>query len=319
MSNLRIIFMGSPDFAVPVLASLIDAGHQIVCVYAQPPRPAGRGQKEQPCPVHKYAQEKNLTVRTPKSFKDDTAQQEFAAFKADVAVVAAYGLILPKAVLAAPRFGCVNVHASLLPRWRGAAPIHRAILSGDTESGITIMAMDEGLDTGAMIRRQAVPITPTTTAEDLHDALAALGATMIVTALDDLGAGNVTPEPQPDDGVTYAKKLERREGRLDWTQPADYLERAVRAFNPWPGTWFILPGNEKNARVKVLAAKVVHDNKGKEPGTVIDDTLAIACGFGALRLERLQRAGKAAMDTGEFLRGTQLPAGTQLPIDDKLD
>ena len=313
---MRVIFMGSPDFSVPILTALIDAGHEIAAVYAQPPRPAGRGQKEQPCPVHAAALENNLTVLMLKSLKDDNAQAEFAAFNADVAVVAAYGLILPLAVLDAPRLGCVNVHASLLPRWRGAAPIHRAILAGDSKSGVTIMQMDEGLDTGAMISHEAVPITPSTTAEDLHDQLATLGATMIVTALDDLDAGRAQPKPQPDDGVTYAKKLERSEGQLDWKTSANELERSVRAFNPWPGTWFVLPGTKKNTketiRVKVLAASVVADNKNKKPGTVMDEQLTLACKDGALRLERLQREGKGAMDMADFLRGNELPAGTVL-------
>jgi len=313
---MRVIFMGSPDFSVPILTALIDAGHEIAAVYAQPPRPAGRGQKVQPCPVHAAALENNLTVLMPKFLKDDNAQAEFAAFNADVAVVAAYGLILPLAVLDAPRLGCVNVHASLLPRWRGAAPIHRAILAGDSKSGVTIMQMDEGLDTGAMISHEAVLITPSTTAEDLHDQLATLGATMIVTALDDLDAGRAQPKPQPDDGVTYAKKLERSEGQLDWKTSANELERAVRAFNPWPGTWFVLPGTKKNTketiRVKVLAASVVADNKNKQPGTVMDDQLTIACKDGALRFERLQREGKGALDMADFLRGNELPAGTVL-------
>jgi len=306
---MRVIFMGSPDFSVPILSGLIDAGHDIVCVYAQPPRPAGRGHKETPCPVHAVALEKNLTVRTPKSLKDSADQKEFAELKADIAVVAAYGLILPKEILEAPRLGCVNVHASLLPRWRGAAPIHRAILAGDSETGVTIMQMDEGLDTGAMLMAERVAITPETTAEMLHDQLAEMGATMITGALRELEAGNATPVPQPEDGVTYAKKLERGEGRLDWRKPALELERAVRAFHPWPGTWFELPGADKNARVKVLAAHVA-DGTGQKPGTVIDDKLTVACGEGALRLDRLQREGKGAMSADEFLRGNALAAGT---------
>jgi len=306
---MRVIFMGSPDFSVPILSGLIDAGHDIVCVYAQPPRPAGRGHKETPCPVHAVALEKNLTVRTPKSLKDSAEQKEFAELKADIAVVAAYGLILPKEILEAPRLGCVNVHASLLPRWRGAAPIHRAILASDSETGVTIMQMDEGLDTGAMLMAERVAITPETTAEMLHDKLAEMGATMITGALRELEAGNATPVPQPEDGVTYAKKLERGEGRLDWRKPALELERAVRAFHPWPGTWFELPGADKNARVKVLAAHVA-DGTGQKPGTVIDDKLTVACGEGALRLDRLQREGKGAMSADEFLRGNALAAGT---------
>lgn len=309
---MRVIFMGSPDFSVPILEALIEAGHEIAAVYAQPPRPAGRGQKEQPCPVHAAALHKGLRVLTPKNFKDENTQKEFAAFNADVAVVAAYGLTLPQAVLEAPRLGCVNVHASLLPRWRGAAPIHRAILAGDVKSGNTIMQMAKSLDTGDMLKKQEVTITPTMTAEELHDDLSSLGAEMISPVLDDLAAKRVQPEPQPEEGVTYAKKLERSEGQLDWQKTAVELERAVRAFNPWPGTWFLLPDTKKNVRVKVLAASVAADNKGKSPGTIIDDHLTIACKDGALRLERLQREGKGAMDAADFLRGNALPAGVVL-------
>ncbi|MEX2452014.1 MAG: methionyl-tRNA formyltransferase [Rhodospirillales bacterium] len=308
MSALRIIFMGSPDFSVPILRALIEAGHEIVCVYAQPPRPAGRGHKERPCPVHAFARDRNLPVRTPRTLKDDSAQAEFAALAADIAVVAAYGLILPQAVLDAPRFGCVNVHASLLPRWRGAAPIQRAILAGDAESGVTVMQMDAGLDTGAMLMQGTVPIEADTTAQVLHDRLAGLGAALIVRALEGIAAGMLTPTPQPEDGVTYAAKIERGEGRLDWTQSAGALERHVRAFTPWPGAWFEYGGE----RIKVLQVRAIEGNEGGAPGTVLDERLTVACGDGAVRLERLQRAGRSALDAATFLRGFALPSGTRL-------
>ncbi len=301
---MRLIFMGSPDFSVPILETLLDAGHDVVCVYAQPPRPAGRGHKERLCPVHAFALNRGLPVRTPKSLKDPRAQAEFAAFEAEVAVVAAYGLILPKAVLEAPRRGCINVHASLLPRWRGAAPIQRAILAGDTESGVTIMRMNEGLDTGPMLIEGRVPITSGTTASDLHDALSEMGAKLMTETLGRLD--EITPRPQPEDGVTYAKKLAKDEGSLDWTRGAAELERAVRALTPWPGVWFELGGT----RVKVLAAEVA-DGAG-EPGAVLDGRLTIACGDGALRLLQVQKAGKGPMEAEAFLRGTPVGKGTRL-------
>lgn len=304
--SLRVAFMGTPDFSVPVLAALIDAGHQVCCVYSQPPRPSGRGQQERPSPVHAFAESRGLPVRVPKSLRGVEAQGEFAAFDADVGVVAAYGLILPQAVLDAPRFGCLNVHASLLPRWRGAAPIQRAILAGDAESGVTIMQMDAGLDTGAMLLRETVPITASTDATLLHDALSAMGARMIVQALARLEAGELVATAQPDEGVTYAAKLAKDEGRLDWTRPAADLERAVRAFTPWPGAWFERDGE----RFKVLAAAVV---AGDGPaGTLLDDQLTVACGKNALRLLKVQRSGRAALDADAFLRGYPLAKGARI-------
>jgi len=305
---MRLVFMGTPDFAVPALRALLDAGHEVVAVYSQPPRPAGRGQHEQRSPVHEFAAGHGLTVRTPKSLKDAAVQREFADLAADAAVVAAYGLILPKPVLQAPRHGCLNIHASLLPRWRGAAPIQRAILAGDAETGITIMQMDEGLDTGAMLRQARIPIAPYETAQTLHDRLAALGAPEIVAALRDVEAGTARPQPQPADGVTYAAKLTRDEGRLDWARPAAQLARQVRAFDPWPGAWF----EYKGERIKVLEAEVVTAAGGKEPGTVIDALPLIACAENALQLLRLQRPGKSALVAGDFLRGFSLPPGTRL-------
>jgi len=305
--TLRLAFMGTPDFAVPILQALLAAGHDVVAVYTQPPRPAGRGHHAQPSPAQRAAEAAGIPVHTPA--KLDAAEQEiFRALSLDAAVVAAYGLILPKPVLEAPRLGCINVHASLLPRWRGAAPIQRAILAGDRETGVTITQMDAGLDTGAMLLAETVAIGPETTAATLHDALAALGARLVVRGLAGRADGTLVPRPQPTEGVTYAKKLGRDEGRLDWAKPAVELERVVRALNPAPGVWFERGGE----RIKVLAATLTESGTGAAPGTVLDGTLAIACGSGALRLTRLQRAGRAAVDAGAFLRGYSLPPGTRL-------
>ncbi|PWS36858.1 methionyl-tRNA formyltransferase [Falsiroseomonas bella] len=300
---MRLAFMGSPDFAVPALRALHGAGHEIACVYAQPARPAGRGQKETPCPVHRAALELGLPVRTPARVKRDTAEHAaFAALDLDAAVVAAYGLILPKAMLDAPRRGCLNIHASLLPRWRGAGPIQAAILAGDAETGITIMRMEEGLDTGPMLLRAAVPIGPRATTPEIHDALASLGATLILRAL----AEDPAATPQPEQGVTYAPKIAKEDGRLDWTQPAAALDRRVRALNPWPGCFFA-HGDET---IRVLAAEPAEG--AGAPGTVLDAAPTVACGEGALRLLRLQRAGRAAMDAEAFLRGYALRPGELL-------
>ena len=304
--TLRLAFMGTPDFAVPILEALRAAGHEIVCVYTQPPRPAGRGQQPQPSPVARAAAAAGIPVRTPARL-DATEAAGFRALGLDAAVVAAYGLILPPAVLAAPRLGCINVHASLLPRWRGAAPIQRAILAGDSETGVTIMQMEAGLDTGPMLLEQAVPIGPRTTAQELHDRLATLGARLIVEAMSGLEQGALRAVPQPAEGVTYARKLGRDEGRLDWRKSADELERMVRALNPAPGVWF----EHEKERIKVLAAEVVAARAGA-PGAVLDAALTVACGRGALRLTRLQRAGRAPMDAEAFLRGYAILAGTQL-------
>jgi len=304
--RLRLVFMGSPDFSVPALAALIAAGHEIACVYAQPPRPAGRGHKERPCPVHAYAEQQGIPVRTPATLKNEAVQAEFAALDMDAAVVAAYGLILPQAVLDAPRLGCINIHASLLPRWRGAAPIQRAIEAGDDKTGICIMAMEAGLDTGPVYLKGEVPITGATTASDLHDQLAAMGGELIVEALGAIARGELTPEPQPEEGVTYAHKLERGEGRIDWTRPAIEIERQVRALNPWPGVWCEQAGE----RLKVLAAEVV--DGGGAPGTVIAEPLVVACGEGALLVTRAQRAGKGAMEAADLVRGHPMPIGEVL-------
>lgn len=311
MNPLRLIFMGSPDFSVPVLDALFGAGHEVVSVYSQPPRPAGRGQKRKLSAVHAFAEANGLDVRTPATLKDAGVQAAFANLDADGCVVVAYGLMLPAAVIDAPRLGCLNVHASLLPRWRGAAPIQRAIMAGDTETGVSIMQIDGGLDTGDVVLTGKIPITGATTAETLHDALAAMGAALMVEALEGLAAGILKPTPQPDDGATYAAKLDRDDGRLDWRLPAVELERHVRALNPWPGVWF----DHGGGRIKVLAAEVVEaaeKEAGDAPGTLIDDALAVACGAGALRLMQVQRAGKDRQDGAAFVRGFPMPAGTKL-------
>ena len=301
--------MGSPDFAVPALTALHEAGHDIRAVYTQPPKPAGRGQQQTPCPVHRAALALGLEVRTPPRLKRDAAEHgAFTALDLDVAVVAAYGLILPPAMLEAPRRGCLNIHASLLPRWRGAAPIHAAILHGDAHSGVTIMRMEEGLDTGPMLLRGVVPLTPRSTTPELHDALAVLGARLILRALDE-----APPEtPQPEAGLTYAPKLTKADGLLDWTQPAASLDARVRAMNPWPGAYFPHAGEA----LRVLTAEPA-EGRGAPgevlPGEVLPGLgLIIACGAGALRLTRLQRPGRAAMDAEAFLRGFPLPVATRL-------
>jgi methionyl-tRNA formyltransferase len=301
---MRIIFMGTPDFAALALGAIMVAGHKVIAVYSQPPRPAGRGQDLRKSPVQLLAENNGLEVRTPVSLKTAEAQAAFAALNADIAVVAAYGLILPQAVLDAPRLGCLNIHASLLPRWRGAAPIQRAILAGDAQTGITIMQMDAGLDTGAMLRRETLPIGAKTTAGELHDALAAMGARLIV---DTLAAPLPQATPQPDEGVTYAAKISPAEAPIDWSKDAATLERQIRAFAPVPGAWCLLPDG---ARLKLLGAEVI--GKSGVPGMALDDALTIACGRDALRLTLLQKAGKKPMSGADFLRGQKLPAGSQL-------
>ena len=303
---MNLVFMGTPEFSVPALDALVAAGHRVLAAYTQPPRPAGRGQKEQPSSVQRAAERHGIPVRAPKSLRDAAAQAEFRALGADLAVVAAYGLILPKAILDAPLRGCLNIHASLLPRWRGAAPIQRAIEAGDAESGITIMVMEEGLDTGPMLLRESVPIGSETTAAGLHDALAALGAKLIVRALAGLESGALLAVPQPAEGVTYARKIAKEEARLDWRAPAAQLERRIRAFNPFPGAWFEARGE----RIRVLAAAAGPRARDAAPGTVLDADLAIACGEGALRPTLLQRAGKAPVAADAFLRGFPMPPGT---------
>jgi methionyl-tRNA formyltransferase len=315
MSSLRLAFMGTPTFAVPSLEALLAAGHEVACVYTQPPRPAGRGYALRPSPVHGAAEAHGLLVRTPRTLRTPDAAAALAALGLDAAVVVAYGLILPPPVLAAPRLGSINVHASLLPRWRGAAPIQRAILSGDRETGISIMAMDEGLDTGPVLLQAVVPITDRTTAEALHDRLAALGASLLVAALDGLAAGTLHPVPQPAEGVTYAAKLGREDGRINWAAGASAIARQVRALAPWPGAWFDGPRDKAAERIKVLDVEAADPpGPGVPPGTVLDERFTIACGAGsALRLAQVQRPGKAPVEGAAFLRGLALPVGAVLP------
>jgi methionyl-tRNA formyltransferase len=306
---MRIAFMGTPDFAARILRDLAAwagaNGHQVAAVYSQPPREAGRGKKPQPSPVHKLADELGIPVFTPERLRSAEEQQAFAALGLDVAVVAAYGLILPKPVLDAPRLGCLNVHASLLPRWRGAAPIQRAIMAGDEKTGVCIMRMEEGLDTGPVYRRREIPIGPEMTAGELHDALAALGSTPLFEAMADVQAGLI-PETQPEAGVTYAKKIDKAEARIDWSRPAVEVDRQIRGLSPFPGAWFEYGGE----RIKALRSRVVAGS-GK-PGTALDDGLTIACGDGAVALTELQRAGKGAMDAASLLRGFPIGSGEVL-------
>ncbi len=310
MSAFNLAFMGTPDFAVPALEGLIDAGHNVCVVYTQPPRPAGRGKAMRPSPVHQLADQCDIPVRTPASLKSPEEKTFFETLALDAAVVAAYGLILPPAFLVHPRLGCLNIHASLLPRWRGAAPIQRAIMAGDTETGITIMQMEEGLDTGPIVLRAAVPITPHTTAGTLHDELAVLGAKLITRALDGLNEGTLKATPQPQTGITYAAKIDKAESRIDWSRPAVELDRLIRALSPFPGAWFEANTTDGPQRVKVLRALPVEASG--PAGRVLASDLTIACGKGALRLVELQRAGRKAMTAEDFLRGFPLPPGTQL-------
>lgn len=304
---MRVVFMGTPEFSVPVLDALVAAGHEIAAVYCQPPRRAGRGKKERPTPVHARATALGLEVRHPISLKGEAEQAEFAALNADVAVVVAYGLILPQAVLDAPKHGCLNIHASLLPRWRGAAPIHRAIMSGDAETGVCIMQMEAGLDTGPVLLREATPIGPEEITSELHDRLSSMGARLIVEALTRLSY--LKPQIQPTDGVSYAHKIDKTEALVDWSATAPEVDRKIRGLSPFPGA-FVEFGGE---RLKLLASRV-----GEEagvfgaPGEVADDALSVACGSGTVQILRLQRAGKGPQSAKDFMRGLPLPKGTQL-------
>ncbi|MEL7188391.1 MAG: methionyl-tRNA formyltransferase [Pseudomonadota bacterium] len=302
---MRIIFMGTPDFAVPALRALHAAWHDIACVYTQPPRAAGRGKKLRPSPVQVAAEDLGLDVRSPTSLRSQEEQDAFAALKADVAVVAAYGLILKQNVLDAPTHGCINIHASILPRWRGAAPIHRAIMAGDKETGVTIMQMEAGLDTGPMLHNVRTPIAQKTTGE-LTQELAKLGAAAMVEVLADLSA--FVPTAQDDAASTYAPKIDKAEARIDWSDNAEVIERKIRGLAPFPGAWFELANGDQSERVKILRADIAEGSAA--PGEVIDNDLAIACGNGAIRPIRLQRAGKPAMDRADFLRGRPVQLGT---------
>lgn len=296
---MRIIFMGTPDFSVPVLDALVDAGHDVVAVYSQPPRPAGRGKKDRPSPVQARAQALGLAVCHPVSLRDADAQAEFAAFNADVAVVVAYGLILPQIVLDAPRMGCLNIHASLLPRWRGAAPIHRAIMAGDAQTGICIMQMEAGLDTGPVLLREATDIGAAETTGALHDRLSQMGAELIVQAITQLG--DLSPQVQPDDGVTYAAKIDKAEARVDWNRPTVEVDRQIRGLSPFPGAWCMV-GDE---RVKLLASRIAD---GLDAAGTVMNGFTIACADGAVAVTRVQRAGKTAMDADQALLGLDLGA-----------
>ncbi len=307
---MRVVFMGTPDFAARLLREIISRGHEIAAVYTQPPRPAGRGMAEKKSAVHLLAESLGLPVRTPKSLKSADAQADFAALDADVAVVAAYGLLLPQPILDAPRFGCLNLHGSLLPRWRGAAPIQRAIMAGDAESGVMVMKMEAGLDTGPVALTAKTPIVAEMTAGELHDRLAELGAPLMADALDLLAKGELRFTPQAEDGASYAQKIEKAEARIDWRRSAQDLHDLVRGLSPFPGAFFEADLGHGIERVKVLRARV--EAGAGAPGVALDDAGLMACGAGALRLLRVQRAGKGEMEFEEFARGRRLTRGVSL-------
>ncbi|VAW14154.1 Methionyl-tRNA formyltransferase [hydrothermal vent metagenome] len=304
---MRVIFMGTPSFSVPSLLQIISLGHQIVACYTRAPKKAGRGQKEKKSPVHLAAEAANIAVFTPKSLKGATEQAEFAAHQADVAIVVAYGLLLPKPVLDAPKHGCLNLHGSLLPRWRGAAPIQRAIMAGDKTSGVMVMKMDEGLDTGPVALMEKIAISSQMNAGELHDKMMVLGADLIGRALGALERNSLRFVPQSDKGITYAKKIEKSEARINWGCPADQVHNLIRALSPFPGAWCEIEIKGKPVRVKILGSELVEASA--EPGKIIGDDLTIACSSGAVRLKQVQRAGKGKMDIGEFLRGSGPLAG----------
>lgn len=308
---LRLIFMGTPEFSVPTLLELVAHGHEVVAVYTRAPKPGGRrGLQMQPTPVEQEARRLGIPVLTPTTLKTPEALAEFQAHDADAAVVVAYGMILPQAILDAPRYGCFNLHASLLPRWRGAAPINRAIMAGDAESGVMVMKMDVGLDTGDVAMAERLPITDAMTAADLHDALAPLGADLMVRAMGGLERGGLQLTRQSEDGVTYAAKIEKTEARIDWKRPAREVLRHIHGLSPFPGAWCELPGEAESVRLKILRCELAKGSGA--PGDVLDDHLTVACGDSAIRILELQRAGKAPMKSAEFLRGTPLDAGARL-------
>ena len=308
---LRVVFMGTPDFAVPTLAAVVAAGHQVAAVYSQPPRPAGRGMDERKSAVHLYAEQAEIPVATPRSLKIEDQQQAFAALNADVAVVVAYGLLLPKPVLEAPRQGCLNLHASMLPRWRGAAPIQRAIMAGDTETAAAVMRMEEGLDTGPVCLEERIAIGLEATAGELHDVLAQQGAALMVRALALMDQGNLPCAPQPGTGATYAAKIDKGETGIDFSRPARDVHNHVRGLSPFPGAWFDLTGaGGKRERIRVLRTTLAEDTG--VAGVVLDKILTVACGEGAVRLLEVQRAGKRPMPAAEFLRGHPIAPGTRL-------
>ncbi|WFU16473.1 methionyl-tRNA formyltransferase [Bradyrhizobium sp. CB3481] len=307
---LRLIFMGTPDFSVPTLLELVAHGQEVVAVYTRVPKPAGRGMKLQPTPVEQEARRLDIPVLTPTTLKTSEALAEFRAHNADAAVVVAYGMILPQSILDAPRYGCFNLHASLLPRWRGAAPINRAIMAGDAESGVMVMKMDVGLDTGDVAMAERIAITDAMTAADLHDALAPLGADLMVRAMGGLERGGLQLAKQSEDGVTYAAKIEKAEARIDWKRPARAVLRHIHGLSPFPGAWCEIASDGEPARIKMLRCEFVKGTGAS--GEVLDDNLAIACGDGAIRILELQREGKARMKAADFLRGTPLKAGARL-------
>ena len=309
--GLRIAFMGSPDFSVPTLDALLEAGHEIACVYSQPPKPAGRGKKLRQTPVHAHAERLGLKVRIPRSLKKADQQAEFAALGLDAAVVIAYGLILPRAILDAPRIGCMNLHGSTLPRWRGAAPIQRAIMAGDSMTGVDAMEMEAGLDTGPVLASEACRIFSFDTAGDLHDRLAGLAADLAPRALAGWADGTLVPVAQPEDGITYAEKIRSADQKIDWNQPASMIDCQIRGLSPFPGAFCHWAREDDDpVRLKLLMSEVT-DGSGK-PGTLLDDTLTVACGDGAIRIKRLQKPGRGPMDAADFLRGTSMPAGRVL-------
>ncbi|MCW5701561.1 MAG: methionyl-tRNA formyltransferase [Bradyrhizobium sp.] len=307
---LRLIFMGTPDFAVPTLLELVAHGHDIMAVYTRAPKPAGRGMKLQATPVEQEARRLGIPVMTPTTLKTPEALEQFSAYDADAAVVVAFGMILPQAILDAPRSGCFNLHASLLPRWRGAAPINRAVMSGDAETGVMVMKMDAGLDTGDVAMAERLTITDRMTASDVHDALARLGADLMVRAMAALERGTLQLIKQGEAGVTYAAKIEKAEGKIDWSRPAHAVLRHIHGLSPFPGAWSEMPVDGETARLKILRCEPAGGTGS--PGTLLDDQLTIACGDGAIRIVELQRAGKAPMKTAEFLRGTPLKAGARM-------
>lgn len=305
--SLRVVFMGTPDFAVPTLSEIIGQGHEVVAVYTRAPKPAGRGMDEQKTPVHRLADRFGIPVFTPRTLREEQAQRDFASLGADVAVVVAYGLILPKPVLDAPALGCLNLHGSLLPRWRGAAPIQRAIMAGDAETGVMVMQMDEGLDTGPVAMVEKLVIGPDMTAQDLHDRMATLGADLMVRALAALDRGSLSFVPQADEGVTYAAKIDKAEARIDWSRPAAEIHNKVRGLSPFPGAWFEADLGKGPERVKVLRTTLAAGTGA--PGTLVDNDLTVACGEGAVRLVEVQRAGAKAMKAIDFLNGAKVGPG----------
>ena len=307
---MRIAFLGTPDFAVAALAALVEAGHEVACVYSQPPAPRGRGQTLKPSPVHAYAEERGIPVRTPVSMRDPAEIEAFAALNLDAGVVVAFGQILPAAVLDAPKLGCFNLHASLLPRWRGAAPIQRAIMAGDKVTGVEVMQMTEGLDEGPVLASETVRIDALEIATTLHDRLAIVGADLLARTMAAVERGEAKATPQAEEGLTYAKKIRPKEARIRWDKPAAEVDRKIRGLSPFPGAWFELPTDKGPVRVKALLSRL-EDGQGA-PGRVLDDALLISCGEGAVRLLRVQREGKGPQDAEAFLRGAPVAAGTEL-------